>query len=114
MSVKRCYIEISIAGMRVISKRRLIEYWEKHPDAELALKSWYEGVSKAQWRNTQDIRARYPSASFVGHNRVVFNIKGNKHRLIVAVAYQYGAVYVKFVGSPAEYSRIDAATVELE
>ena len=110
----RCYIGISIADMRVISKRRLLEYWETHPDTELALRAWYEQVNKALWRNTQDVRARYPSASFVGRNRVVFNIKGNKHRLIVAVAYQYGAVYIKFVGTHAEYDKIDAATLELE
>lgn len=100
--------------MRVISKRCLIEYWGKHPDTELPLRDWYHEVNQAHWKSPQEIRARYPSASFVGRNRIVFNIKGNKHRLIVAVAYQFGAVYIKFIGTHAEYSKIDAATVELE
>ena len=64
------------------------------------------------WATPQDIRDRYASASFVGHNRVVFNIKGNDYRLIAAVAYRFQAVYIKFIGTHAQYDRIDAATVE--
>ena len=100
--------------MRIISKKHLIEYWGKHPDTEQPLKAWHDEVLKAQWKIPQDIKAHYASASFVGRNRVVFNIKGNQHRLIVAVAYQYGALYIKFVGTHAEYDRVDAAIVEME
>ncbi|EIM01263.1 type II toxin-antitoxin system HigB family toxin [Rhodanobacter sp. 115] len=64
------------------------------------------------WTAPQDIKARYASASFVGNNRVVFNIKGNTYRLIVAVAYRFQTVYIKFIGTHAEYDRIDAETVE--
>ena len=78
------------------------------------MKAWHDEVLKAQWKIPQDIKAHYASASFVGRNRVVFNIKGNQHRLIVAVAYQYGALYIKFVGTHAEYDRVDAAIVEME
>jgi mRNA interferase HigB len=100
--------------MTVIAKKHLVEYWEKHPDAEQALKSWYDEAAKAQWKTPQDIKHRYATASFVGSNRVVFNIKGNDHRLIVAVAYRLGAVYIKFVGTHRQYDQVDAATVELE
>ena len=73
---------------------------------------WYDEAKHAVWRTPQDIRQRYASASFVGHNRVVFNIKGNDYRLIVAVAYRFQAIYIKFIGTHTEYDRVDAATVE--
>lgn len=100
--------------MRVIAKKRLIAYWKKHRDAEQPLKAWYEEVVKTEWKTPQDIKNQYASASFLPNNRVVFNIKGNDHRLIVAVAYRLGVLYVKFVGTHAEYDKVDAATVEME
>lgn len=100
--------------MRVIAKKRLIAYWEKHRDAEQPLKAWYDEAIKAEWKTPQDIKNQYASASFLSNNRVVFNIKGNDHRLIVAVAYRLGVLYIKFVGTHAEYDRVDAATVEME
>ena len=100
--------------MRVISRKHLIVCWERHPDVEQPLKAWYDEASKAQWLTPQDIKEQYKSASFIGKNRVVFNIKGNNYRLIVAIAYRFGAVYVKFVRTHGEYDRIDAATVEME
>lgn len=100
--------------MRIIAKRHLIDYWTLHPDAEQALKSWYDEAANADWQTPQDIKRHYVSASFVANNRVVFNIKGNSHRLIVAVAYRFGAVYIKFIGTHQQYDRVDAATVEME
>jgi len=100
--------------MRVIAKKRLIAYWEKHRDAEQPLKAWYDEAIKAEWKTPQDIKNQYSSASFLASNRVVFNIKGNDHRLIVAVAYRLGVLYIKFVGTHAEYDKVDAATVEME
>jgi mRNA interferase HigB len=100
--------------MRVIAKKHLIAFWEKHPDAEQPLKAWYDEAAKAQWKTPQDVKAQYRNASIVGNNRVVFNIKGNDYRLVVAVAYRLGALYIKFVGSHKEYDAIDAATVEKE
>ena len=97
--------------MRVISKKTLIAYWEKHPNAEQALRAWYDEVRSANWLNSQDIKRQFVTASFVAGNRVVFNIRGNQHRLIVAVAYKLGVVYIKFVGTHAEYDRIDATKV---
>jgi mRNA interferase HigB len=100
--------------MRVIAKKHLIAYWEKHRDAEQPLKAWYDEAIKAQWGTPQDIKNHYTSASFLANNRVVFNIKGNAHRLVVAVAYKFGALYIKFVGTHCDYDGIDAATVEME
>jgi mRNA interferase HigB len=75
--------------------------------------AWYALASRSQWRSPSDIKEAYRNASFTANNRVVFNIKGNDYRLVVAVAYRFGAVYVKFIGEHAEYDRVDAATVEI-
>ncbi|QGZ61962.1 type II toxin-antitoxin system HigB family toxin [Paraburkholderia acidisoli] len=100
--------------MRIVARKTLLDFIEKHAQTRQPLLAWYAEAAKAVWRSPQDIKAYYASASFVGRNRVVFNIKGNDFRLIVAVAYQIGVVYIKFVGTHADYDRIDAATVELE
>ena len=100
--------------MKVIAVGTLRDFWARHPDAEQPLKAWYDEAKHAVWRTPQDIRQRYASASFVGHNRVVFNIKGNDYRLVVSVAYHYQAVYVKFIGTHKEYDAIDAESVEME
>lgn len=99
--------------MRVITKGALQEYWERpgREDAEDPLKAWYAEANSAAWRSPANIKARYRSASFVSDNRVVFNIGGNKHRLVVHLNYGLGIVLIKFVGSHAEYDAIDAATV---
>lgn len=98
--------------MKVIAVGTLRDFWARHPEAEQPLKAWYDEAKHAVWRTPRDIRQRYASASFVGHNRVVFNIKGNDYRLIVAVAYRFQAIYIKFIGTHTEYDRVDAATVE--
>jgi mRNA interferase HigB len=99
-------------AMRVIAISTLKSFWERHPDSEQPLKAWYDEAKHARWMTPQHIKTRYASASFVGKNRVVFNIKGNDYRLVVAVAYRFQAVYIKFVGTHAQYGKIDAATVE--
>ena len=98
--------------MKVIAVRALRTFWTRHPDSEQPLKAWYDEARHATWATPQDIRNHYASASFVGNNRVVFNIKGNDYRLIVAVAYRFQAIYIKFIGTHADYDGIDAATVE--
>jgi len=88
-----------------------------HPDAEQPLKAWVEDAGNAVWRQPSDIKAQYRSASILKNCRVVFNIKGGTYRLIVAVAYRTGVVYVKFVGTHAQYDAVDAVdaeTVEME
>jgi mRNA interferase HigB len=97
--------------MRIISRKALRVFWEAHPDARQPLQTWYADVKSAHWRSPSDLKHIYQTASFVGRNRVVFNIRGNKYRLIVAVQYKFQLAFVRFVGTHAEYNRIDAATV---
>ena len=97
--------------MRIISRKTIREFWEKHPDVEHALEAWYHDAKRVVWKTPVDIKSVYRNASFVGNNRVVFNIKGNKYRLIVMVAYKPGIVFIRFVGTHAEYNKIDAATI---
>jgi len=88
-------------------------FWKLHPDAEQPLKAWYEEASNASWAQPADIKAQYRSASVLKNRRVVFNIKGNDYRLIVAIAYKLQIVYVKFIGTHAAYDAVDAETVEM-
>jgi mRNA interferase HigB len=97
--------------MRIISRKILRDFWERHPDAEQPLQAWYADAKASRWRSPSDIKSVYRNASFVGRNRVVFNIKGNTYRVVVATQYQFGILYIRFVGSHEEYDRIDAATV---
>jgi len=82
-----------------------------HSDAISPLAEWYAEVSKASWQTPQDIKARYKSASFLSDNRVVFNIAGNKYRLVVKINYSYSTAYVRFVGTHAEYDKINAEEI---
>lgn len=99
--------------MRVIARSELQAYWKRRGrgDAEQPLRAWLAEAREAEWRSPADIKGRYPSASFLADNRVVFNIGGNKHRLVVHVNYEARVVLIKFVGSHGEYDVIDAATV---
>lgn len=98
--------------MNVVARPILLAFWRKHVEAEQPLKAWYAEAVKAAWKTPQDIKRAYPSASFLPGNRIVFNVGGNKYRLVVAVAYQFGAVYIKFIGTHADYDKIDAANVD--
>lgn len=100
--------------MRVIAKSTLKKFWEQpaHADAERALESWYEEASKARWLTPQDIKNQYAHASVISHRRVVFNVCGNKYRLIVEMQYRAGIAWVKFVGTHADYDQINAAEVQ--
>ncbi len=100
--------------MRVIALKHIRDFCLRHPQAAQALKAWTHEARNASWKTPQDIRQRYSSASFLGHNRVVFNIKGNEYRLIVAVADQFEAVYIKCIGTHAQYDAVDALTIEME
>ena len=99
--------------MRVIAVSTLRDFWQRHPDAEQPLKAWYEEATSAAWTQPANIKAQYRSASVLKNRRVVFNIKGNDFRLIVAVAYRLQVVYVKFVGTHREYDAVDAETVDM-
>lgn len=97
--------------MRIIALKTLRDFWTRHPQAEIPLRGWYTEVSHAEWKTPADIKAVHRNTSFLPNNRVVFNIKGNDFRLVVAVRYTQGLMFVRFVGSHAEYDRIDAATI---
>jgi mRNA interferase HigB len=100
--------------MRVIALKTIRDFCLRHPDAASALQAWTEEARNASWKAPQDIKNHYRSASFLKGNRVVFNIKGNEYRLVIAMAYQYQAAYIKFVGTHAQYDEIDAQTIEMQ
>ena len=97
--------------MRVFSLSTLRTFWEAHAGAEQALRAWFAEAERSDWTGPQDIKARYRSADFLAGDRVVFNIKGNNYRLVVVIKYPFKAVYVRFVGTHAEYDEIDAEQV---
>ncbi len=98
--------------MRVIAKKILRVFWENHPDAEGPLQAWHHELVKANWKNWTEMKRRFPSADAVGGDRYVFNIKGNTYRLVAEIAFAFGIVFVKFIGTHAEYDRITAREVE--
>lgn len=97
--------------MRIVALKTLRDFWERHPDARQPLQAWYEDARHAAWESPAAIKAVYRNASIIADNRVVFNIKGNDYRLIAAINYRFGIVYIRFVGSHADYDKVDAATV---
>jgi mRNA interferase HigB len=97
--------------MRIIALKTLRLFWEQHPDVRQALQAWYRDAKRATWTTPADIRTVYRNASFVSNNRVVFNIRGNQYRLVVAINYAYGIVYIRFIGSHQDYDKIDATTI---
>jgi len=99
--------------MRVIARRTLREFWQKPSckDCEQPLKAWLVEAERAEWKTPADIKADYRSASFVANSRVVFNIAGNKYRLVVAVKYEFGIIYIRFIGTHKQYDRIKAVEV---
>jgi len=99
--------------MRIISRKKLIKFYENpsYSDSAEALKAWYHEAKSANWKNPANIKEQYKSASILQDNRVVFNICGNKYRLIVKVLYRTGIVYIRFIGSHKEYDKINAEEV---
>lgn len=100
--------------MRIIAISQLKQFWERYPSAEQPLLAWIDEVRNAAWKTPVDIKLHFATASILKSRRVVFNIKGNDFRLIVAVAYRFGAVYIKFVGTHKQYDAVDADNVEME
>jgi mRNA interferase HigB len=97
--------------MRIISKRTLRVFWEGFPDAEEPLQAWYREVEKEDWDEPAKLKEKYRNASIIKGSRVVFNIKGNDYRLVVKINYQYRVVYVRFVGTHAEYDKVNVEEV---
>lgn len=94
--------------MRVIAKRALRDFWMKHADCEDQLKSWFKETEKSHWRDLNELKSDYPSASILKDNRIVYNIKGNHYRLIVKFNFEFQICWIRFIGTYAEYDKIDA------
>lgn len=101
--------------MHIISRKRLREFWELHPDAEQPLRAWHSEVERSLWKTPIDITNLYSTASILKSGRVVFDIKGGNYRIVVAVRYvtetSQGTVFIRFVGTHSEYDRIDPETI---
>ena len=100
--------------MRVIAKSSLVRFWNEpeFADSKAALHSWHDEAIKAQWKTPQNVKDHYSNASICGNNRVVFNIAGNKYRLVVEMQYRAGIAWVKFIGTHARYDQINVETVD--
>lgn len=94
--------------MRVIAKKILRDFWDKYPDSEQHLKTWYKEATKANWKTPFEIKEVYAKASILKTGRVVFNINGNKYRLIVDINYHRQWVFIRFIGTHNEYDKVDA------
>ena len=94
--------------MRIIAKKILRDFWDIHSDCEQQLKSWYQETNLATWKNPNELKSDFPSASLLNDNRVCFNIKGNNYRLIVKINYHYQMMWIRFIGTHEEYDKIDA------
>ncbi len=97
--------------MRIISVKKLKIFWKKNKDAENHLKAWYQIVKKSSWKNPQDVKTQYRNASILKNGRVVFNIKGNKYRLVCWINYDFYTVYIRFIGTHKEYDETDIQNI---
>jgi len=96
---------------RIFAKSTLREYWEKVPETEQHLKTWYDTVKSVQWKTPSDVKKSYANASILKNGRIVFNIKGNSYRLIVRINYEKQWVFIRFIGTHSEYDKIDADNI---
>ena len=99
--------------MHVISRKKLVEFCDQagRQDAKGPIEAWYYEAKHAQWTSPADVKDHYRSASIIGDNRVVFNIAGNKYRLVVRINYHSKTVFVGFIGTHKEYDKIDAEVI---
>jgi mRNA interferase HigB len=95
----------------IINRRAILEYCKIYPAAKLALLVWYQKLSKSGFLNFNELKKTFPDASLVGDDRVIFNIMGNRFRLIVRIVFVYKVIQVKWFGTHNEYDRIDALTI---
>ena len=99
--------------MRIIAFKTLRSFWEKseYTDSEISLRSWYFDAKNANWKNSNELKQQYRNASIIGNERVVFNIKGNLYRLVVAIDYEFQVIFIRFIGTHKQYDQIDAKTI---
>ena len=96
---------------RIVAKRTLVEFWEKHPSTEQYLKTWYQTAKEAGWKSPNHVKATHANASILKNSRVVFNIKGNDFRLIVKFNYERQWAFIRFIGTHTEYDKINAEII---
>ena len=99
--------------MRILAFRTLKEFFEKpeYADSEASLRVWYHDAKRAEWKSSNDLKRQYKNASIVGESRVVFNIKGNTYRLVVAIDYDFQVIFIRFIGTHKQYDKIDVKTI---
>ena len=99
--------------MRIIAFRALREFFEKpdYADSEASLRAWYHDAKTAEWKSSNDLKKQYKNASIVGEGRVVFNIKGNAYRLVVAIDYDFQVIFIRFIGTHKQYDKIDTKKI---
>ena len=97
----------------IIALKTIKDHWEKpgREDSEQQLKVWYQEMKKVEWKHSNDVKKKYGSASIIGNNRIVFNICGNKYRLVVKVNYETQWMFIRFIGTHKEYDLINASTI---
>lgn len=100
-------------NMKVVSHRKLKEFYETngHEDARVALERWYNITTNAVWNNFSDIKTDFTSVDYIGNQHYVFNIRGNKYRLVVVIKFVMGYIFIRFVGTHEEYDKIDCSTI---
>lgn len=96
---------------RVFAKSTLREFWERYPDAEQYLKTWFDTAMNSDWKSPSDVKQTYANASILKEGRIVFNIKGNSYRLVVKINFEKQWIFIRLIGSHKEYDRIDANTI---
>ena len=96
---------------RIFAKSTLRDYWEKHPDSEQYLKTWFDTALSSDWRTPADVKQTYANASILKDSRIVFNIKGNSYRLVTKFNFEKQWIFIRFIGTHKEYDKIDADTI---
>ena len=91
--------------MKIVSKKCIDDFIRRHPEAKSSIESWYYEAKHSTWKTSMDIKDRYQSAGFISDNHVIFNIKGNNYRLVTKIAYKMEVVYIKWIGTHAEYDK---------
>lgn len=99
--------------MRIIAFRTLREFYEKpeYADSEISLRAWYHDAKIAEWKSSNELKKQYKNASIIGEGRIVFNIKGNTYRLVVAIDYEFQVIFIRFIGTHRQYDKTDCKTI---
>lgn len=97
--------------MNVVSRKKLIEFYQIYPDSREALETWFKICKKSNWSNFNEVKAIYLSVDWIGDDRVVFNIKGNKYRLVARFSFRYNALQIKWIGTHVQYNNINVIKI---